>query len=127
MNLKVGKVILTRGPICCINPRSVTLSSSTQIPADEIIFATGFLNMRDTTAKILESESAGRMKDVWGIDREEEVGGMWRWSGQKGFWYARGNLAMCRYYSKMLALVIKGWMRESWFIRTLRGNLKGRI
>ena len=84
------------------------LSSSKEILADEIIFATGFLNMRETTARILGPEFAGRMKDVWGIDQEGEVRGMWRWSGQKGFWYAGGNLAMCRYYSKMLALMIKG-------------------
>lgn len=32
---------------------------------------------------------------------------MWRPSGHPGFWYMGGNLALCRIYSKFLALQIK--------------------
>lgn len=32
---------------------------------------------------------------------------MWRPSGHPGFWYMGGNLAICRIYSKFLALQIK--------------------
>ena len=33
---------------------------------------------------------------------------MWRPSGHPRFWYMGGNLALCRIYSKFLALQIKG-------------------
>jgi hypothetical protein len=32
---------------------------------------------------------------------------MWRPSGHPNFWYMGGNLALCRVYSKFLALQIK--------------------
>jgi hypothetical protein len=32
---------------------------------------------------------------------------MWRPSGHPGFWFMGGNLALCRIYSKFLALQIK--------------------
>jgi hypothetical protein len=34
-------------------------------------------------------------------------GQMWRPSGHPGFWFMGGNLALCRIYSKFLALQIK--------------------
>lgn len=32
---------------------------------------------------------------------------MWRPSGHPGFWFMGGNLALCRIYSRFLALQIK--------------------
>lgn len=104
-----GAIKIAKGPIARISPHSLILSSGIEIPAvDEIVFATGYGNMRDTTSRILGPKIAERVTDVWGIDAEGEVRGVWRWSGHKGFWFAGGNLAMCRYYSRLLALVIKG-------------------
>jgi hypothetical protein len=33
---------------------------------------------------------------------------IWRKTGHPGFWFMGGNLAMCRYYSLLLALQILG-------------------
>ncbi|KAK0744863.1 hypothetical protein B0T21DRAFT_407937 [Apiosordaria backusii] len=53
-------------------------------------------------------EKAGfRLKEVWGIDEEGELRSIWRRSGHPGYWLAGGNFALCRYYSRMLALQIK--------------------
>ena len=63
--------------------------------------------MLETTKKILGIEFADQLKEVWGLDEEGELKSIWRRSGHPGFWFACGNLALCRYYSRMLALQIK--------------------
>ena len=84
------------------------LADGTELPADEIVLATGFQNMRSTARKIFGDELADRVKDVWGFDEEGEMRTMWRRSGHPGYWFAGGNLALCRFYSRLMALQIKG-------------------
>ena len=48
-------------------------------------------------------ESVG---DVWGLDDEGELRGVWRRTGQEGFWVAAGGLWISRYYSRVLAMQI---------------------
>lgn len=91
-----------------IAPHGVVLADGTELPADEIVLATGFQNMRSTARKIFGDELADRVKDVWGFDEEGEMRTMWRRSGHPGYWFAGGNLALCRFYSRLLALQIKG-------------------
>lgn len=91
-----------------IAPHAVVLADGTELPADEIILATGFLNMRSTARKIFGDDVADRLKDVWGFDEEGEMRTMWRPSGHAGYWFAGGNLGLCRFYSRLLALQIKG-------------------
>ncbi|GKT82387.1 flavin-binding monooxygenase-like protein [Colletotrichum tofieldiae] len=74
---------------------------------DEIIFATGYQNMRTEARNIFGDAVADRIGDVWGWDEEGEFRTMWRNSGHPGFWFMGGNLALCRYFSKILALQIK--------------------
>ena len=62
--------------------------------------------MLETTRKIMGGDFAGQLKEVWGLDEEGELQSVWRRSGHPGFWLAGGNLALCRYYSRMLALQI---------------------
>ena len=90
-----------------VNPHGLTLTNGEELPADEIIFATGYGNMRDTTRKIFGDDVADRVDDVWGFDAEGETRGMWRRSGHPGFWFFGGNFALCRFYSRLLALQIK--------------------
>jgi hypothetical protein len=44
---------------------------------------------------------------VWGFDEEGELRMMWRKTGHEGLWFMGGNLALSRYYSRMLALQLK--------------------
>ena len=71
------------------------------------MFATGYRNMRETARKVFGDELAERVHDVWGFDEESETRGMWRRSGHPGFWFFGGNLALCRFYSRLTALQIK--------------------
>ena len=103
-----GKIHVKQGQeISSVNPHSVTFTDGVELPADEIVFATGYQNMRGTARKIFGDELAERVKDVWGFDDEGELRTMWRRTGHPGFWFFGGNLALCRYYSRMMALQIK--------------------
>jgi hypothetical protein len=104
-----GKIKVKQGH--CINevlPNGLKFDDGEVLEADEVIFATGYLNMRTQARKIFGDELADRVKDVWGFDEEGEVRTMWRKSGHPGFWFMGGNLALCRWYSRLLALQIKG-------------------
>lgn len=90
-----------------IKAHSIFLQDDSELEADEIIFATGYQNMRETARKVFGDELADRVKDVWGFDEEGETRGMWRRSGHPGFWFFGGNLALCRFYSRLCALQIK--------------------
>ena len=91
-----------------VKPHSIVLGDNTELEADEVIFATGYRNMRETARKVFGNELADRVHDVWGFDEEGETRGMWRSSGHPGFWFFGGNLALCRFYSRLLALQILG-------------------
>ena len=90
-----------------VKEHGLLFEDGTELEADEIVFATGYQNMRSTARKIFGDEVADRTKDVWGFDEEGELRTMWRRTGHPGFWFFGGNLALCRYFSRMLAIQIK--------------------
>ena len=103
-----GRIKIKQGQeISRINVHSIAFEDGDELPADEIVFATGYGNMRHSTRKIFGDAVADRVGDVWGLDEEGETRTMWRRSGHPGFWFFGGNLALCRYYSRLLALQIK--------------------
>ncbi|KAI5210427.1 putative flavin-containing monooxygenase YUCCA3 [Aureobasidium subglaciale] len=101
------KVVRCEQGIAGFEPSGVRLADGNFIEADVVVLATGYDNMRTSARKILGDEIADKASDVWDLDDEGELNGMWRPSGHKGFWYMGGNLALCRIYSKFLALQIK--------------------
>ncbi|CAN8105312.1 unnamed protein product [Discula destructiva] len=88
-------------------PRGLRFADGSELEADEIVFATGYQNMRTQARGIFGDEVADRLGDVWGIDESGEFRALSRDSGHPGFWYHGGNLAICRYLSRVLALQIK--------------------
>lgn len=103
-----GKIKVKQGQeIAEILPQGIQFADGEIIEADEIVFATGFLGMRTQCRKIFGDKVADRVKDVWGMDEEGEIRGMWRNSGHPGFWFMAGSLFLCRWYSGQLALQIK--------------------
>jgi putative flavoprotein involved in K+ transport len=88
------------------------------LPADIVVLATGYDNMRESARRLFGDEVADRVTPVWGLDRDGELRTMWRRSGHPGLWFMGGNLHQARHYSKMLALQIKaveeGLIERSW-------------
>ncbi|KAH8703486.1 flavin-binding monooxygenase-like protein [Talaromyces proteolyticus] len=103
-----GKIKIKQGQeISQVLANSIEFADGSTLPADEIVFATGYQNMHTEARAILGDALADRVGSVWGFDKEGEFRSMWRPSGHPAFWYMGGNLFFCRYYSKFLALQIK--------------------
>jgi hypothetical protein len=103
-----GKIKIKQGQeISAVLPHGLQFADGSQLEADEIIFATGYKNMRTQAQVIFGDELADRIGGVWGFDPEGELRTIWRRSGHPGFWFMGGNLALSRYYSKILALQFK--------------------
>ena len=102
-----GKVKVKHGQeVTQILPRGLRFADGSELEADEIVFATGYDNMRTTAKAILGDELPDAVGDVWGWDEEGEMRTIWRGSGHPGLWFHGGNMALCRYYSRLVALQI---------------------
>jgi len=103
-----GKIKVKQGRIDKILVDGLKLTNGESLGAEEIVFATGYKgNMRDECRNLFGDEVADRVEDVWGFDQSGEIRIVWRKSGHPGFWFMGGNLILCRFYSKALALQIK--------------------
>lgn len=103
-----GKIKIKQGQeIANVLPNGLKFEDGSELEADEIVFATGYKNMRTQAENIFGKELADQVKDVWGYDEEGETRTMWRKTGHPGFWFFGGNLALCRYWSRMMAMQIK--------------------
>ncbi|CAK7205470.1 hypothetical protein SEUCBS139899_008245 [Sporothrix eucalyptigena] len=103
-----GKIKVKSGSgIAQVTPDGLDLADSTHLQADIVVFATGYQNMRTQTRVLFGDKLADQTRDVWGFDAEGEFRTMWRGSGQPGYWYMGGNLALARYFGRFLALQIK--------------------
>lgn len=76
-----GHIKIKRGRVTRITAHTLLLNDGTKLPADEIIFVTGFSGMLETTKKILSVEFADQLNEVWGLDEEAELKSVWRRSG----------------------------------------------
>jgi NADPH-dependent glutamate synthase beta subunit-like oxidoreductase len=95
-------------------PTSVVFTDGAAIEADEVVFATGYANGRTRTRKVFGDEVADHIQPIWGFDEQGEIRGIWRRSGQEGFWVAAGSIWLSRYYSRLLVLQIKMVKRGWW-------------
>jgi len=112
-----GEIALRSGvTIERINPRSVTLSDGSELPADLIVCATGYGSMNGWAAKLISQEVADRVGKCWGLGSdtpkdpgpwEGELRNMWKPTRQPGLWFHGGNLHQSRHYSRFLALQLK--------------------
>jgi hypothetical protein len=102
-----GKIKIKQGQdITSVNAHSMTFADGTELPADEIVFATGYEDM-DAANQIFGEDLAQQSTDIWGFDEEGELTTMGKRTGHPGFWFFGGNQGLTRYHSRMLALQIK--------------------
>ncbi|KAK4613299.1 putative indole-3-pyruvate monooxygenase [Fulvia fulva] len=103
-----GKIKVKHGQeITEITAHGLSFADGTSLEADEIVFATGYQNMRSQARITVGDEVTDRVGDVRGLDKEGEFRTIYRRSGHPGFWFFGGNFPLCRYYSRLLALQIK--------------------
>jgi putative flavoprotein involved in K+ transport len=115
-----GAIKLRSGvSIACIREQSVVLSDGSELPADLIVYATGYGAANKGLARLISQETADRVGKVWGLGSntygdpgpwEGELRNMWKPTQQPGLWIHGGNLAWSRHYSLYLGLQIKARM-----------------
>jgi putative flavoprotein involved in K+ transport len=112
-----GKIKLKSGTnIAHIKENSVVLTDGTELPADLIVYATGYQSMNSWAAELISQEVADKVGKCWGLGSdtakdpgpwEGELRNMWKPTLQESLWFHGGNLHQSRYYSQFLALQIK--------------------
>jgi putative flavoprotein involved in K+ transport len=102
-----------------INPRSVTLSDGTELPADLLVYATGYGSMNGWLADLVSPAVADHVGKVWGLGSdtakdpgpwEGELRNMWKPTQAPNLWFHGGNLHQSRHYSQFLSLQLKARM-----------------
>ncbi len=104
-----------------INKASVTLTDGSEVAADVIVYATGYLPMNEWLAKIISRETADLIGPNWGYGSatkgdpgpwEGELRNMWKPLKHESLWFHGGNLHLSRHYSKFVALQLKARMEN---------------
>ena len=109
-----GRIKLAIGAgITHLSERSLTLDNGTELPADLIVFATGYGDMNQWAAQLISPEVAQNVGRVWGLGSdtkydpgpwEGELRNMWKPTRERGLWFHGGNLMQSRHYSLYLGL-----------------------
>ena len=100
-----GKIgIKSDSQISHFTKNSIVFENGSELPADVVICATGYGDCKALVKELIGPELAKDLSPVWGLNKEGEVNGVWRWSGVPRLYFMVGNFMLSRYHSKHLAL-----------------------
>lgn len=111
-----GEVKLAHGQVVRLTEDAVVLEDGTELPADLVVFATGYDSMNGWVAEIVDQETADALGKCWGLGSdttkdpgpwEGEQRNMWKPTHVENLWMHGGNLHQSRHYSLYLALQLK--------------------
>ncbi len=114
-----GDIKLVKGQVVRLTEDSVVLDDGTELPADLVVYATGYGSMNGWAAKIISQNVADKVGKCWGLGSdttkdpgpwEGELRNMWKPTQQEALWFHGGNLHQSRHYSQFLSLQIKARM-----------------
>lgn len=95
---------------------SVVLKDGTELPADLVVYATGYGSMNGWAADLISRKVAEKVGKCWGLGSdtpkdpgpwEGEQRNMWKPTQQEALWFHGGNLHQSRHYSQYLSLQLK--------------------
>ncbi|MFZ4809245.1 MAG: NAD(P)-binding domain-containing protein [Hyphomicrobiaceae bacterium] len=112
-----GKIKLkSRVEVARLTESGIVLTDGTELPADLVVYATGYGSMNGWAADLISPEVADKVGKCWGVGSatagdpgpwEGELRNMWKPTAQEGLWFHGGNLFQSRLYSLFLALQLK--------------------
>lgn len=111
-----GDVKLAKGQVDHLTEDAVVLADGTTLPADLVVYATGYSSMNGWAAELIDQETADRIGKVWGLGSdtpkdpgpwEGEQRNMWKPTQVPALWLHGGNLHQSRHYSHFLGLQLK--------------------
>ncbi|MCP3417780.1 NAD(P)/FAD-dependent oxidoreductase [Bradyrhizobium brasilense] len=115
IKLKSGKGAAVRE----LTETGVRFVDGTELPADLVVYATGYGSMNGWAADLISKDVADKVGKVWGLGSETtkdpgpwegEQRNMWKPTQQQALWFHGGNLHQSRHYSQYLALQLKARM-----------------
>ncbi|WP_338879913.1 NAD(P)/FAD-dependent oxidoreductase [Achromobacter veterisilvae] len=95
---------------------AVVLKNGVTLPADLVVYATGYGSMNGWAADLISPEVADKVGKCWGLGSdttkdpgpwEGEQRNMWKPTQQDALWFHGGNLHQSRHYSQYLSLQLK--------------------
>ena len=111
-----GEVKLAKGQVDHLTEHAVVLADGTELPADLVVYATGYSSMNGWVADLISPQAADTVGKVWGLGSdtpkdpgpwEGEQRNMWKPTRLPALWFHGGNLHQSRHYSLYLALQLK--------------------
>jgi putative flavoprotein involved in K+ transport len=102
-----------------LSETGVVLDDGTELPADLVVYATGYGSMNGWAADLISQDVADKVGKVWGLGSdtakdpgpwEGEQRNMWKPTQVEALWFHGGNLHQSRHYSQFLALQLKARM-----------------
>ncbi len=111
-----GSIKLAKGQVAAFTETGIRLEDGTELPADLVVFATGYGSMNGWAAQLISQEVADKVGKCWGLGSdtakdpgpwEGELRNMWKPTRQEALWFHGGNLHQSRHYSQFLALQLK--------------------
>lgn len=112
-----GSIKLKSGSdVSHLTENAVVLKDGTELPADLVVYATGYGSMNGWAADLISREVADKVGKCWGLGSnttkdpgpwEGEQRNMWKPTQQEALWFHGGNLHQSRHYSQYLSLQLK--------------------
>jgi cation diffusion facilitator CzcD-associated flavoprotein CzcO len=112
-----GKIKLKTGQVERLTETGVVLADGSELPADLVVYATGYGSMNGWAADLIGQDVADRVGKVWGLGSdtrkdpgpwEGEQRNMWKPTQQPGLWFHGGNLHQSRHYSQVPGAAAQG-------------------
>ena len=114
-----GEIKVQRGEVAEIVEDGLRLTDGTVLPADVIVYATGYRPMSEWVGQLISAEVERKVGRCWGLGSgtehdpgpwEGELRNMWKPTAQENLWFQGGNIMQGRFHSLHLALQLKARM-----------------
>jgi len=105
--------------IAGLTETGLAFDDGSTLEAEVVILCTGYHSMHEKVAQIVSREAADRVGPCWGLGSgvkgdpgpwQGEIRNMWKPTAHEALWFHGGNLALSRFYSRILALQLKARM-----------------
>ncbi|MEM9707355.1 MAG: NAD(P)/FAD-dependent oxidoreductase [Pseudomonadota bacterium] len=117
-----GRIAVRSGSgVAKLTTNAVVLETGEALPADIVVYATGYGSMTDWVEALIDSETAAGVGPCWGYGSGTkgdpspwtgELRNMWKPTAQQGLWFMGGNLSQARFYSRILGLQLRKLLRQ---------------
>jgi putative flavoprotein involved in K+ transport len=116
-----GSVKLKNGAIDRVAETGLVMKDGSELPADLIVWATGYGSMNGWIAQLVDQATADKVGKCWGLGSdtkkdpgpwEGELRNMWKPTQAPNLWMQGGNLHQNRHYSLCLALQLKARLEK---------------